>query len=208
MESKILILENNAAYATNLCRLIEGELGCKVVHVTGELAAVRELTTNFYHLLIAGFHQTRRRESLKLIELLLVERKIVNAPPVMVLSDDQDPATVQSIIKSGVADYLIYPSDLKTSLPRIKKVLDEQASVGGTLVRIATVFLGPAAQVFLEKQSKVHLKIQSLRDLHSDQLPYLFRHIYTTLTPILKDKVTQFKHRIEQVFGIKIENPE
>ncbi len=208
MKTSILILERDNAYASNLRGLLETELSCSVVHVTTELSAVRELTTHFFHLMIVGFHQDRIRESLRLIDLLLVERKIVNTPPIMIFSDDQDPAIIQRCIKSGVVDYVLYSKNLKMVLPRIQKTLHEQAGIGGTLVRIATVFLGPAAQIFMERQAQLHVKIQSLQELRSDHLPYLFRHIFVTLAPILREKITQFKRRIEQVFGIKVENSE
>jgi len=205
VKSKILILEKNEHYAERLQKMLTGMLDHQVVLVTSELAVVRELTASFFDLIVLGIHQARAKEGLRLIEILLVEKKVVTVAPIMVVSDVQDPAFIQQCVKAGIADYMLYPEDPVEVLPRLEKVLNKSGGISEMLVRVSTTFLGPASRVFIEQQAKKKLNLSSLKDLQRDQLPDLLRHLAITIRPILKEKVAVFIRRLEQVFGLKHE---
>lgn len=206
MASKILLLEKNPAYAKQLISAMMNLRGHEVVHVNTELAVVRELTASHFDLIIAGIYSERKKEGQRLLQLLLVEKKVVTAAQVMVLSDDQDTAFVQSCIKSGVSDYLLYPENPIEVMPRLEKVLAKSGGIGEMLVRVATTFLGPATPVFMERQAKKVLHLTTLNELTRDHLPRLLKHLAVAIRPVLKEKVVQFIHRLEQVFGVQREN--
>lgn len=203
MKSRILILEKNEHYAKKLSDMLTSMLDHEVVHVTAELAVVRELTASFFDLILVGIQSNRQKEGLRLIEILLVEKKVVTAAPIMVISDSQDPAFVQSCIKAGVQDYMLYPEDPVEVLPRLGKVLSKSGGISEMFVRIATTFLGPAARMFLEQQAQKKMKLAALKDLQKDQIPEFLHHLAITITPILKEKVVLFVRRLEQAFGIE-----
>lgn len=205
MKSKILILEKNEHYAERLQKMLIGMLDYQVIHVTSELAVVRELTANYVDLIVVGIHQARAKEGLRLIEILLVEKKVVTVAPIMVVSDVQDPAYIQQCVQAGISDYMLYPEDPVEILPRLKNVLNKSGGISEMLVRVSTTFLGPAARVFIEQQAKKKLNISSLKDLKRDQLPDFLRHLAVTIRPILKEKVAVFVRRLEQAFGLKSE---
>ena len=205
MKSKILILEKNAQYALKLKNMLSSMLEHEIVHVTAELAVVRELAAGHFDLIVIGIQQARAKEGLRLIEILLVEKKVVTTAPIMVISNDQNPAFIQQCVKAGIADYMLYPEDPVEVLPRLEKVLAKSGGISEMFVRIATTFLGPAARVFIEKQAQKKLGLNSLKDLQREQLPEFLKHLAVTLQPILKEKVAQFIRRLEQVFHIKRE---
>jgi DNA-binding NarL/FixJ family response regulator len=98
MKSKILILEKNEHYAERLQKMLISMLDYQVIHVTSELAVVRELTANYVDLIVVGIHQARAKEGLRLIEILLVEKKVFTVAPIMVVSDVQDPAYIHQCV--------------------------------------------------------------------------------------------------------------
>lgn len=203
MQNKILVLEKNEMYALKLGNMLKQMLNHEVVHVNAELAVVRELTTNFFDLIVLGIHKDRAKEGLRLIEILLVEKKVVTSAPIMVISDHQDPKYVQHCIKVGVTDYLIYPEDPVEILPRLQKVLAKSSGFSEMLVRVSTTFLGPAARVFLDHQAKQKFNVPSINELPREKLPEFVHHLAVVIKPILKEKVVQFIRRLEQVFNIQ-----
>lgn len=205
MKSKILILEKDAEYALRLKNMLTSMLDHEIVHVTAELAVVRELAAGHFDLIVIGIQESRAKEGLRLIEILLVEKKVVTTAPIMVISNDRNPIFIQQCVKAGIADYMLYPEDPVEVLPRLEKVLAKSGGVSEMFVRVATTFLGPAARVFIEKQAQKKLQIASLKDLQRDQLPEFLRHLAVTLQPILKEKVVLFIRRLEKIFGIKRE---
>lgn len=203
MKRRILILEKNEHKATRLSDMLTSMLDHEVVLVTAELAVVRELTSGFFDLIVVGIQKDREKEGLRLIEILLVEKKVVTVAPIMVLSDSQNTAFVQTCVKAGVQDFMLYPNDLVEVLPRLGKVLSKSGGISEMFVRIATTFLGPAARVFLEQQAQKKMKLAALKDLQRDQIPEFLHHLAITITPILKEKVVLFVRRLEQAFGIE-----
>ena len=200
MGNRVLIFEKDTNYAGHLQEALGSD---EVVCVEAELAAVRELTTGYFDLFIAGIRQSRVKEGLRLIQILLVEGKTKVTVPIVVMSDDQEPEFVRACVEAGVSDYILYPENAEDALPRIRKVMSDSAGLGNMLVRVATTFLGPAAGVFLEKQAKDRLQIPTLESLHRDHLPEFINYLSVALQPILKNKVVNFIHRVEQVFGVK-----
>ena len=200
MGNKILIYDRDSEYAGKLQEALGSD---EVTVVNTELAAVRELTGGYYDLFVAGIREDRAKEGARLIDILLVEGKTHIVVPVVVLSDDQEPSFVQSCIKAGVSDYIIYPENPEDVLPRLRKVLSESGGLGEMLVRVATTFLGPAAGLFIEKQAKERLSVPTLKSLHRDHLPEFFSYLAVSVQPILKEKVVQFIGRLEQVFGVR-----
>jgi DNA-binding NarL/FixJ family response regulator len=140
MKSKILILEKNEHYAERLQKMLISMLDYQVIHVTSELAVVRELTANYVDLIVVGIHQARAKEGLRLIEILLVEKKVVTVAPIMVVSDVQDPAYIQQCVQAGISDYMLYPEDPVEILPRLKNVLNKSGGISEMLVRVSTTF--------------------------------------------------------------------
>ena len=205
MTCKILLLEKNAEYAKKLIPPLKDKHGYEVVHVNTELAVVRELTSSFFDLVIVGIHHEGEKEGFRFIEVLFVEKRGITVTPIMVISDVQDPDFIRWCIEVGVDDYLLYPEDPAEILPRLEKILGKSGGIGEMLVRISTIFLGPAARIFLEQQAKEKLNLPALKDLRRDHLPELLRHIAVIIKPILKEKMVQFFRRIEQVFSIQRE---
>jgi len=193
MAGKILLLERNEKQAKD----IENALG------DHELGAVRELTGGYFDLFIAVIREGRTKEGLRLIQILLIEGKVKSVAPVVVMSDNQDPAFIQNCVKAGVADYVLCPDGPIDGLARATKLLDKAGGLGEMLVRVATTFLGPAAGMFIERQAKEHFSISGLTDRKRDHLPEFLRHLAVNCRPIMKEKVVQFIHRLEQVFGVK-----
>jgi DNA-binding NarL/FixJ family response regulator len=140
MKSKILILEKNEHYAERLQKMLISMLDYQVIHVTSELAVVRELTANYVDLIVVGIHQARAKEGLRLIEILLVEKKVFTVAPIMVVSDVQYPAYIQQCVQAGISDYMLYPEDPVEILPRLKNVLNKSGGISEMLVRVSTTF--------------------------------------------------------------------
>ena len=155
--------------------------------------------------MIVGIHHEGETEGLRLIEILLVKKTVIAVMPIMVISDVQDPAFIQWCIEVGVDDYLLYPENPAELLPRLEKTLSKSRGIGEMLVRISTIFLGPAARIFLDQQAKEKLNLPALKDLRRDQIPGLLQHIAVIIKPILREKMVLFIHRIEQVFSIQRE---
>lgn len=202
MANKILLLEKNDTYATGLNTVLSGMLGYEVTRVNTELALVRELSSGHFELIIVGIREARKKEGLRLIQILLVEKKVAVGAPIVVLSDTQDTGFIQSCVQAGIADYILYPNDPVEIAPRLKKALDNAGGVGDALVRVSTTFLGPASKVFIEKQAQQRLGLASLQHLTRDHLPDFIKYLAVAIKPILKEKVVQFVRRLEQVFGI------
>lgn len=200
MDRRALLIEHDAVYAQGVARALQ-RAECETVHVRSEVAAVREITSGFFDLVIVGIQENRKKEGLRFIETLLKSDKVAGS--VMVVSNVQDPGYVRTCIGLGVVDYVLYPEDPEELLVRAEVGLEKSGGVGEALVRVAAIFLGPAARVFLEMQTKARLSLQSLSELRRDHLPDLAEHLNEVVRPILKGKVDLFINRIKQVFHIR-----
>ena len=126
--------------------------------------------------LITNTSVQRPNDALKLVDVLLVERKISRNIPVIVFSEQQDPAVIKHLAQAGISDYILLTDDAKAILPRVDKVL-ASSNIGERLVGEATTYLGPAARVLVEKGTKVHLKMPGLEALRREHFPDLFAWI-------------------------------
>ena len=177
--------------------------GHVVQHAPTVVGGLRQLHSSHTDLLITNTSVQRQHDGIKIIDLILLEKKLKVAPMVMVLTQDQDPALIKHCVQAGVADYVLWSGDAAAVLPRVEKALSGVGALGEQLVSEVATYLGPAARIVIEKGSKVHLKIPSLEALRSEHLPELFRWLRAMVTPVLKDRVSGFLERLETRFRIK-----
>ncbi len=203
MSDPILIVENDERKSRLLLYLLKEKMGHEVVHVRAVVGALRELQARKFSLAIINITVQRDRDGLKLLQMLLVEHKLNRVPPLVVATEDKEPAVIKQCAQAGIADYIVYPFTEETFAPRIAKIVGKPQSLGEKIVHIAAAFLGPATRMFLEKQTKSKMNNLELDEVKDDHLPELFRWIHISCRPILKERVAELLHRLEQAFNVK-----
>lgn len=203
MSDPILIVENDEAKSRLLTYLLKEKMGYEVVHVRAVVGALRELQARKFSLAITNITVQRDRDGLKLLQMLLLEHKLKQIPPLVVATEDKEPAVIKQCAQAGIADYIVYPFADDVFVQRIAKVADKPQSLGEKIVHIAAAFLGPATRMFLEKQTKSKMNNLELDEVKDDHLPELFRWIHVSCRPILKERVAELLHRLEQTFNVK-----
>lgn len=205
---RVLLVEGDANRASTLASTLrdpssDGAFGgCEVVHADSVVAALRQLQGGFFDLLMTNTSVQRTNDALKLVDVLLVERKVSRTIPVIVFSEQQDPAVIKHLAQAGISEYILLTGDAGAILPRVSKVL-AGTNIGERLVGEATIYLGPAARVLVDKGTRVHLKMSGLEALRREHLPGLFAWIRTTVTPILRNKAAALMTRLENAFPTK-----
>ncbi len=199
---RVLLVEGDAARASSLLGALRDSAGYDVVHTDSIVAALRELQGAFFDVMMTNTSVQRPNDALKLVDVILVEKKISRTIPVVVFSEQQDPAVIKHLAQAGISDYILLTDDAGAILPRISKVLTTK-NIGERLVGEATMFLGPAARVLIDKGTKSHLKMTGLEALRREHLPGLFTWIRTTVTPILQNKAAALMTRLENAFRSK-----
>jgi DNA-binding NarL/FixJ family response regulator len=198
-EIRVLLAAGESDRASRLEDALRDVAGYEVIRVTAVVLALRELQGDFFDVLITNTSVQRPNDALKLIDVLLVERKFSRDIPVIVLSEQQDPGVIKHLAQAGISDYILLTDDAGAILPRVEKVL-AGTNIGERLVGEATTYLGPAARVLVNKGSKAHLKMPGLEALRREHLPDLFTWIRSTVTPILKGKAAALMTRLENAF--------
>ena len=64
MPGKILVLEKDMEYATKMCTLLINMHNFGVVHINTEPAAIRELTSSYFDLVVIGIREDRKKKPL------------------------------------------------------------------------------------------------------------------------------------------------
>lgn len=198
--ARILLVESDDGRSKRLQEALRDNAGYEVVVTPTAVGCLRELQASSFDLLVTNTTLQRERDSVKLIDILLVQGKVTNCPPVLVQSSDQDPALIKRFVQAGVIDYVLLPDSVDGLLPRIDKALAAN-SIGERLVGEAAVVLGPAARVLIEKGASTHLQLGGLQALRQEHLADLFTWIRTTVAPILKDKAAILMARLERAFS-------
>lgn len=200
--SRILLVDADMGRAKALTHALITN-GHTVSHAPTVVGGMRELQSASFDLLVTGTTLQRQHDGVKLVNLLLVEKKLKVAPTVIVLSDARDPAVIKTCIQAGVADYVLWSGDATAVVPRIDKALATGSTLGERLVSAAATVLGPAARVVIEKGTRSHLKMSGLEALRSEHLPELFRWLQVTVAPVLKDRLAGFIESLESAFRVK-----
>lgn len=203
MGEPILIVENDEAKGRLLSYLLKDKMGHELVHVRAVVGAMRELQTRKFALVVTNITMQRERDGLKLVQTVLSERKLNQVPPMIVATEDKEPAVIKHCAQAGIADYIVYPFKDDAFVQRILKVVGKPQSLGEKIVHIAASYLGPATRMFLEKQTKSKMNNLALDEIKDDHLPELFRWIHIGCRPILKERVTELLSRLERAFNVK-----
>lgn len=113
---------------------------------------------------------------------------------------EADPVVVQQCLHAGIADYLLYPSELQALLVRVKRAAGRPQPLGERLALVATPYLGPAARVFLQQQVRAHLPGGALDTLKPEHLPVLFNGVRAAGIIVLGKRVEELVRQLEAAF--------
>lgn len=71
------------------------------------------------------------------------------------------------------------------------------------VLHLGTLYLGPAAKTFLERQTKFHMKQLAFDDLKMEHLPELFKWIHISASLIIDDNAELLVRKLEAAFSVK-----
>lgn len=71
------------------------------------------------------------------------------------------------------------------------------------VLQFTTIYLGPASQRFLERQTRSHMKGLEFKELKDEHLPVLFKWMELSSRLLIDDKAEDMVTRMELLFHVK-----
>ena len=156
----ILLVEGNPTRARGLCLILEKLGGYKLTHAPSAGAAIHELKSGSFDLILANITIAKPLDGVRLVQLILMRHVALHRIPVMIITSQKDREVIRECVRAGVVDYMV-SYDPVMLLQRIQKALTQHQSLTTDQVREGVIHALENVLV-LPTISPVHIRLQQL----------------------------------------------
>ena len=177
-EKHILIVEHDPIRGKTLDLVLTEVAGYQTTLATTPSEAFEVIANKQVDLILANTSLERRQDGVLMARTILIRLKTA-APPMMMLTSENDHATVARCVQVGVMGLVVQPFDPPMLLQRIQKILSDRKGFASELESNLRKTL--AAIIDLPTISPVYTKIQAVSstgdgsDVSSDEIEQIMR---------------------------------